>query len=127
MEKSETQGINGGFGLLGNRVSSSVAKGERAWKTWPLLTVFVPSLRRKTVITERGEGVGVLVVWGEEKVWEGHLGLRSMTAPGMESESQHLETSVAVGIAVMLLSYFTKILVYTGFEIRISGPSQQIV
>ena len=28
MEKSETQCINGGFGLLGNRVSSSVAKGE---------------------------------------------------------------------------------------------------
>ena len=71
--------------------------------------------------------MGVLVVWGEEKVWEGHLGLQSMTAPGMESESQDLETSVAVGIAVMLLLCFTKILVYTGLEIRVSDPSQQIV
>ena len=44
-----------------------------------------------------------------------------------ESESQHLETAIAVGIAVTLLSYFTRMLVYNGLEIRASGPSQQIV
>ena len=60
-------------------------------------------------------------------MWEGHLGLQSMSAAGMESESQDLETSMKVGTAVTLLSYFTKILVYTGLEIRIRGPSQQIV
>lgn len=58
---------------------------------------------------------------------EGHLGLQSMSAAGMESESRDLETSIKVGTAVMLLSYLTKILVYTGLEIRICGPSQQIV
>ena len=60
-------------------------------------------------------------------MWGAHLGLQSLSAAGMESESQDLETSMKVGTTVTLLSYFTKILVYTGLEIRIRGPSQQIV
>lgn len=57
----------------------------------------------------------------------GSSGIAKHECRGMESESQDLETSMKVGTAVTLLSYFTKILVYTGLEIRIRGPSQQIV
>ena len=60
-------------------------------------------------------------------MWGAHLGLQSLSAAGMENESQDLETSMKVGTTVTLLSYFTKILVYTGLEIRKRGPSQQIV